>query len=107
MEYPDSTPTTGASLAVLGMSGGGVLLGGLLFRFGLSVSSDAEVMVPTGGELTLFEAVGWARLDFLLLCRSSPVGDVWRDLIDAWHRLEQAVSASRPSLSDQQQGQGP
>jgi hypothetical protein len=37
-----------------------VPLGGLLFRFGLSVMSDAEVMVPTGGELTLFEAVGRA-----------------------------------------------
>jgi len=24
----------------------------------VSVTSDAEVMVPTGGELTLFEAVG-------------------------------------------------
>jgi hypothetical protein len=30
----------------------------LLFRFGLSVTSDALEMVPTGGELTLFEAVG-------------------------------------------------
>jgi hypothetical protein len=27
----------------------------------LSVTSDAEGMVPTGGELTLFEAVGRAR----------------------------------------------
>jgi hypothetical protein len=26
-----------------------------------SVTSDAEEMVPTGGELTLFEAVGRAR----------------------------------------------
>jgi hypothetical protein len=33
----------------------------LLFRFGLSVTSDALGMVPTGGELTLFEAVGRAR----------------------------------------------
>jgi hypothetical protein len=33
----------------------------LLFRFGLSVMSGAEERVPTGGELTLFEAVGrWA-----------------------------------------------
>jgi hypothetical protein len=33
----------------------------LLFRFAVSVTSDAEEMVPTGGELTLFEAVGrWA-----------------------------------------------
>jgi hypothetical protein len=38
-----------------------VLLRGLLFRFGRSVTSDAEGMVLTGGELTLFEAVGrWA-----------------------------------------------
>jgi hypothetical protein len=33
----------------------------LLFGFGSSVTSDVEVMVPTGGELTLFEAVGRAR----------------------------------------------
>jgi hypothetical protein len=33
----------------------------LLFRFGLSVTSDVEEMVPTGGELTLIEAVGRAR----------------------------------------------
>jgi hypothetical protein len=40
-----------------------------------AVMLDAEERVPTGGELTLFEAVGrWP--DFLLLCRSSPVGDV-------------------------------
>ncbi len=38
-----------------------LLLGGLLFRFRSSVTSDAEEKVPTGGELTLFEAVGrWA-----------------------------------------------
>jgi len=37
------------------------LLGGLLFGFGSSVTSDAKEMVPTGGELTLFEAVGRAR----------------------------------------------
>jgi hypothetical protein len=30
----------------------------LLFLFGVSVTSDAEEKVPTGGELTLFEAVG-------------------------------------------------
>jgi hypothetical protein len=30
----------------------------LLFGFGASVMSDVEVMVPAGGELTLFEAVG-------------------------------------------------
>jgi hypothetical protein len=35
-----------------------LLLRGLLFGFVVSVSSDAEEMVPTGGELTLFEAVG-------------------------------------------------
>jgi hypothetical protein len=33
-------------------------LGGLLLGFGVSVMSDAEEIVPTGGELTLFEAVG-------------------------------------------------
>jgi hypothetical protein len=33
-------------------------LRGLLFRLGESVTSDAEEKVPTGGELTLFEAVG-------------------------------------------------
>jgi len=33
----------------------------LLFSFLLSVTSDAEEMVPTGGELALFEAVGRAR----------------------------------------------
>jgi hypothetical protein len=33
----------------------------LLFGFGRSVTSDEVGMVPTGGELTLFEAVGrWA-----------------------------------------------
>jgi hypothetical protein len=31
---------------------------GLLFLFGVSVTSDAVEKVPTGGELTLFEAVG-------------------------------------------------
>src|SRR5215204_1546760 len=55
-------------------------------------------MVPTGGELTRFEAVGRLEPDFLVFCRSSPVGDVWRDLIDAWQRLQQAVSASCPSV---------
>jgi hypothetical protein len=30
----------------------------LLFLFRLSVMSDAAEKVPTGGELTLFEAVG-------------------------------------------------
>jgi hypothetical protein len=34
----------------------------LLFRFGVSVTSDAEEMVPTGGELTRFEAVGLVGL---------------------------------------------
>jgi hypothetical protein len=33
-------------------------LGGLLLEFASSVTSDALGMVPTGGELTLFEAVG-------------------------------------------------
>ena len=36
-----------------------LLLGGLLFRFGVSVMSDAVEMVATGGELTLVEAVDW------------------------------------------------
>jgi hypothetical protein len=36
-------------------------LRGLLFSFLPSVTSDAKEMVPTGGELTLFEAVGRAR----------------------------------------------
>jgi hypothetical protein len=30
----------------------------LLFGFVVSVTSDVEAMVPTGGELTRFEAVG-------------------------------------------------
>jgi hypothetical protein len=38
-----------------------LLLGGLLFGFGPSVTSDAVEKVPTGGELTHFEAVGRAR----------------------------------------------
>jgi hypothetical protein len=33
----------------------------LLFRFEVSVMSDAVEKVPTGGELTLFEAVGPGR----------------------------------------------
>jgi hypothetical protein len=33
----------------------------MLFAFLLSVTSDAMESVPTGGELTLFEAVGRAR----------------------------------------------
>jgi hypothetical protein len=33
----------------------------LLFSLLASVTSDVEGMVPTGGELTLFEAVGRAR----------------------------------------------
>jgi hypothetical protein len=32
-----------------------------------------------------------------LLCRSSPVGDVRRDLIGAWQRPQQALSAERPA----------
>jgi hypothetical protein len=46
-----------------------VLLGGLLFGFGLSVSSDAEEMVPAGGELTLFEAVGLGLTSFCGVAR--------------------------------------
>jgi hypothetical protein len=38
--------------------------------------SDAEGMVPAGGELTLFEAVDPRGPDFVLLCRSLLVGDV-------------------------------
>src|SRR5215204_2410850 len=60
-------------------------------------------MVPTGGELTRFEAVGRLEPDFLVFCRSSPVGDVWRDLIDAWQRLQQAVSTRRPPLEHQEE----
>jgi hypothetical protein len=75
-----------------------LLLGGLLFGFGVSVTSDAKERVPSGGELALFEAVGRLGPDLLLFCRSSPVGDVWRDLIDAWQRLQQAVSAGCPSV---------
>jgi hypothetical protein len=49
-----SAASTGPRIAAL-------LLRGLLFGSVVSVSSDAEEMVPTGGELTLFEAVGrWA-----------------------------------------------
>jgi hypothetical protein len=33
----------------------------LLFSFLVSVTSDVEEIVPTGGELTLIEAVGRAR----------------------------------------------
>ena len=58
-----------------------------------------------GGELTLFEAVDPSWSDFLLLCRSSPVGDARRDLIGAWHRPKQAVSAGCP-LSVEVKGDG-
>src|SRR5215217_2401193 len=47
----------------------------LAVSIGLSVASDAVEKVPTGGELTLIEAVGRAGPDFLVFCRSSPVGD--------------------------------
>jgi hypothetical protein len=50
----------------------GLLLRGLLFRFGLSVSSDAEEMVPAGGELTLFEAVGLGLTSFCCVARRRP-----------------------------------
>src|SRR4051794_7692299 len=73
-------------------------LRGLLFRFGASVMSDGQEKVPTGGELTRFEAVGPAGPDFLLLCRSSPVGDVRRDLIGAWQRPRASHFASCPPL---------
>jgi hypothetical protein len=45
-----------------------MLLGGLLFRFGSSVTSDAVEMVPTGGELT-FEAVGLGLASFCCVAR--------------------------------------
>jgi hypothetical protein len=38
-----------------------LLLRGLLFGFAALVTSDAEEKVPTGGELTRFEAVGPSR----------------------------------------------
>jgi transposase len=41
-------------------------------------------------------SAGWP--DFRLLCRSSPVGDVRRDLIGAWQRPQQAVSAGGPPI---------
>jgi hypothetical protein len=70
----------------------GSLLGGaaacavrLAVVIGLVVTSDALGMVPTGGELTLCQAVGVGP-DHLSLCRSSPVGDVRRGLMGAWHR---------------------
>ena len=53
-------------------------------------------MVLTGGELTLFQAVGPSGSDFLSLCRSSPVKDARRDLIGAWRCPQQAMSAGRP-----------
>src|ERR687898_2366363 len=40
----------------------------------------------TGGELTLSLRLSAVGPDFLLLCRSSPVGDVRCDLIGAWQR---------------------
>ena len=56
--------------------------------------SDALGMVPTGGELTLFEAVG--RFFFFFFFFPPPPKDVRRDLKGAWSRPEQAVSAGRP-----------
>jgi Transposase len=67
---------------------------------GVPVTSGAEEMVPTGGELTLFQAVDPVGSDHLSLCRSSPVRDVRRDLIGAWQRPKQAVSAGRPLSSN-------
>src|SRR5215203_6935611 len=67
---------------------------GLLFGFGWSVTSDAEEKVPTGRRAdSLLRLSTRTGSDFLLLCRSSPVGDVRRDLIGAWHRPQQALSA--------------
>jgi hypothetical protein len=51
-----------------------------------SVMSGAEERVATGGELTLFEAVGPAgRTSFCCVARRR-VGDVRRDLKGAWPR---------------------
>jgi hypothetical protein len=43
---------------------------GLLFGFGLSVTSGTEEKVPTGGELTLIEGVGlWGLTHFCCVAR--------------------------------------
>jgi hypothetical protein len=62
----------------------------------VSVTSGAEEKVPTGGELTLFEAVGPAGLTCFCCVARRRVGDVWRGLKGAWPRPQQAVSAGRP-----------
>src|SRR5215213_10197499 len=67
-------PTPVAALAAL-------LHRGLLFRLGCRWRPTRWRRSRPGGELTLIEAVGRAGPDFLVFCRSSPVGDVWRDLI--------------------------
>ena len=55
-------PVVACSVAQTRRLKAAILLSGLLFRLGLSVTSDALEMVPAGGgELTLFQAVGgWA-----------------------------------------------
>ena len=62
----------------------------------------AAINVATGqvlGDRTV--QVGPRGLTCFLLCRSSPVGDVRRDLIGAWQRPEQALSAERPASAKQ------
>jgi hypothetical protein len=82
------------------VSGPAFLHRGLLFSFGLvgDVRRGGDVPDRAASWLSLRLSAGLGP-DFLLFCRSSPVGDVWRDLIDAWHRLEQAVSTSAPEAS--------
>ncbi len=72
---------------------------GLLFGFGVSVMSDAVEMVPTGRRADSLCGCRPVGADLLWLCRSSPVGDVRRDLIGAWQRPQQAVSAGCPPQS--------
>jgi hypothetical protein len=59
------------------------------------VASGAAKRVRTGGELTRFHAVGpWAWLGFVVSLAAGL--DVRRDLIGAWLRPQQGVSAGRP-----------
>jgi transposase len=62
------------------------------------VASGAARRVRTGGELTRFHAVGpWAWLGFVVSLAAGL--DVRRDLIGAWLRPQQGVSAERPLAS--------
>ena len=71
----------------------------------LAVWISGVGVVRRGGEgrgraascLSLRLSVGLGSV-LVLCCRSSPVGDVWRGLMDAWQRLQQAVSARCPCL---------